>query len=165
MDAHDGAVGCFNYPNNCRLIKGHIDSKLETITAADLKFVDKIKYKITIFGGMVYNKGMDFDTYSWIVVPNDDTEKERVSSVIICYISHEIFDYNTLNHVPLTTRLYEVKFFGNITSSGMAFQGSMCSRVEDSSWNPCQYGYIERILLSEFFFEPYSDEKIEIEKN
>ncbi|XP_043472601.1 uncharacterized protein LOC122505185 [Leptopilina heterotoma] len=166
MDPHGGAVDCFNYPNLCRIKKSDIDSKLETITAGDLKFVEKIKYKITIFGGMLYNKGKDFNTYSWIVVPNDGTGKERVSSVIMWYISNYTFGYDTLNHVPVTTRLYEVKFFGNLTSSGNAFEGSMCSRVEGSTWNPCQYGYIERILLSEFFFEPYTfDKKTEIEKN
>ncbi|XP_043472600.1 uncharacterized protein LOC122505183 isoform X2 [Leptopilina heterotoma] len=164
MDPHGGAVDCFNYPNKCRITKSDIDSRLETIESGDFKFLDRVKYKITIFGGALYLKGA-ISSNLWIIVPNDKLGKNSVIVVKSCFISDHSFDYNTLNPIPAASLFYEVKYSGNLTSNGREFKGSWCYRCHGChTWATCIDDYIESILLSEFFFESYtSDKKTEIE--
>ncbi|XP_051168963.1 uncharacterized protein LOC127286546 isoform X2 [Leptopilina boulardi] len=156
MKAHKGAADCFNLPDKCKSIKDSIDSQLENITISDLKFLEYIKYTITIFGGMLYNKGRNHDTYSWVAVPNNKPGQERLQKVNYIFITDKKLEYDTDNHIPVTSDLYQVKFTGDINSSGTQYVGTMCSRVKRFDWNPCQRGYPERKLISPFFFEAYN---------
>lgn len=70
MQAHEGAVDCFNLPDKCKSIKVGIDSQLHDITITDLKFLETMKYTISIHGGLLYNTDRG-SAVSWLGVPDE----------------------------------------------------------------------------------------------
>lgn len=141
-DPQSGAVGCFTEPENCRQISDDLNTSIQNITADGLKFLEDIKYVLSLHGGIqFYNSGRRSSEKSWV----------PATSVY----------YDASVTLTNETFVFDVKvrdFYSRISFNGdWNADRTVCKGTIEYTRNGTVYPYEETVekRISEFYFDDY----------
>lgn len=149
-----GALGCFDTPDQCNSITQNIQASLVPINGSDLGYLSQVMYYYDVptrTGNFIYPNGDSNNSWSFFA---SNPNSNLVQQIDYCLITPAIYNFHYLEttNPPHDTISDWYTYNGTSADGGLTYSGSYIDNTENRQWGSAPADRYD----NPFYFEAYN---------